>query len=145
MTNQGYDPTYGRFAKTGTGTLTVDNTNIGLGEAYIFQGAMAQTSGNSSGTYLAVGEGKNGGAPNIGALNVSGGTITFGTTLQVGDFGGQGTVNQTGGTVNVVPLCGSLSHCAALNIGNQGYIRHQWWRTLCLRRKHRSQYRQQSW
>ena len=120
MTNQGYDPTYGRFAKTGTGTLTVDNANIGLGEAYIFQGAIAQTSGNTSVTYLAVGEGKNGGAPNVGALNVSGGTITFGTTLQVGDFGGQGTVNQTGGTVNVVPLCGSLSHCAALNIGNQG-------------------------
>src|SRR5262245_30533660 len=81
---------------------------------------MAQTSGNTSVTYLAVGEGKNGGAPNVGALNVPGGTITFGTTLQVGDFGGQGTVNQTGGTVNVVPLCGSLSHCAALNIGNQG-------------------------
>ena len=120
MTNQGYDPTFGRFAKTGTGTLTVDNANIGLGEAYIFQGAIAQTSGNTSVTYLAVGEGKNGGAPNVGALNVSGGTITFGTTLQVGDFGGQGTVNQTGGTVNVVPLCGSLSHCAALNIGNQG-------------------------
>ena len=121
MTKQGYDsPPYGRFAKTGTGTLTVDNANIGLGEAYIFQGAMAQTSGNTSVTYLAVGEGKNGGAPNVGALNVSGGTITFGTTLQVGDFGGQGTVNQTGGTVNVVPLCGSLSHCAALNIGNQG-------------------------
>src|SRR5262249_56203811 len=62
----------------------------------------------------------NGGAHNVGALNVSGGTITFGTTLQVGDFGGRGTVNQTGGTVNVIPLCGSLSHCAALNIGNQG-------------------------
>jgi len=31
MTNQGYDPTYGRFAKTGTGTLTIDNANIGLG------------------------------------------------------------------------------------------------------------------
>jgi hypothetical protein len=35
MSNQGYDSTYGRFAKTGTGTLTVDNANIGLGEAYL--------------------------------------------------------------------------------------------------------------
>src|SRR5262245_26545122 len=120
MTNQGYDPTYGRFAKTGTGTLTIDNANIGLGEAYIVHGAIAQTSGNTSVTYLAVGEGSSGGIPNVGALKVSGGIITFGTTLQVGDFGGQGTVNQTGGTVNVIPLCGSLSHCAALNIGNQG-------------------------
>src|SRR5262249_21693378 len=119
MTNQGYDPTYGRFAKTGTGTLTIDNANIGLGEAYILQGAIAQTSGNTSVTYFAVGTGSRGGIPNVGALNVSGGTITFGTTLQVGDFGGRGTVNQTGGTVNVIPLCGSLSHCAALNIGNQ--------------------------
>jgi hypothetical protein len=120
MTNQGYDPTYGRFAKTGTGTLTIDNANIGLGEAYIVQGAMAQTSGNTSVTHLAVGEGSSGGIRNVGALNVSGGTITFWTTLQVGDFGGQGTVNQTGGTVSVIPLCGSLSHRAALNIGNQG-------------------------
>src|SRR5262249_11395878 len=75
MTNQGYDPTYGRFAKTGTGTLTIDNANIGLGEAYILQGALAQTSGNTSVTYLAVGTGSSGGIPNVGALNVSGGTI----------------------------------------------------------------------
>src|SRR5262249_56741100 len=77
-------------------------------------------SGNTTFTYLAVGTGTTGGNPNVGALNVSGGTISFGTGLQVGDFGGQGTLNQTGGTVTVAATCGDFSHCAALHIGNQG-------------------------
>ncbi|WP_171015109.1 autotransporter-associated beta strand repeat-containing protein, partial [Methylocystis sp. B8] len=120
MTHQGYESTYGRFFKTGTGTLTIDNATFSLGESYIAQGAMAQTSGNTSFAYLSVGENKTGGVPNVGALNVSGGTLTIGTTLQVGSFEGNGTVNQTGGTVKVIPLCGTTAHCAALNIGNQG-------------------------
>ncbi len=120
LTNQGYNPTYGTFAKTGTGTLTINNATITQGESYIVQGAMAQTSGNTTFTYLAVGTGTTGGNPNVGALNVSGGTISFGTGLQVGDFGGQGTLNQTGGTVTVAATCGDFSHCAALHIGNQG-------------------------
>ncbi|WP_026606988.1 autotransporter domain-containing protein [Methylocapsa acidiphila] len=121
MTNQGYGSSpYGTFTKTGAGTLTIDNATIQLGESYIVQGAMAQTSGTTAVTYLAVGEGAVGGTPNVGALIVSGGTITFGTQLQVGDFGGAGTVTQTGGTVKVVAQCGDLTHCAALNIGNQG-------------------------
>jgi fibronectin-binding autotransporter adhesin len=120
MTNQGYNPTYGTFAKTGSGTLTIDNATITQGESYITQGAMAQTSGNTTVTYLAVGTGTTGGTPNVGALNVSGGTIRFGTGLQVGDFGGQGTLNQTGGTVRVDATCGDPAHCAALHIGNQG-------------------------
>src|SRR5262249_18426635 len=90
------------------------------GESYIAQGAMAQTSGNTTVTYLAVGTGTTSGNPNVGALNVSGGTISFGTGLQVGDFGGQGTLNQTGGTVRVDATCGDPAHCAALHIGNQG-------------------------
>src|SRR6516162_2311513 len=120
MTNQGYNPTYGTFAKTGSGTLTIDNATITQGESYITQGAMAQTSGNTTVTYLAVGTGTTSGNPNLGALNVSGGTISFGTGLQVGDFGGQGTFNQTGGTVTVAATCGDPAHCAALHIGNQG-------------------------
>jgi fibronectin-binding autotransporter adhesin len=120
MTNQGYNSTYGTFAKTGSGTLTIDNATITQGESYITQGAMAQTSGNTTVTYLAVGTGTTGGNPNVGALNVSGGTISFGTGLQVGDFGGQGTLNQTGGTVRVDATCGDPAHCAALHIGNQG-------------------------
>ena len=120
MTNQGYNSTYGTFAKTGSGTLTIDNATITQGESYITQGAMAQTSGNTTVTYLAVGTGTTSGNPNVGALNVSGGTISFGTGLQVGDFGGQGTLNQTGGTVRVDATCGDPAHCAALHIGNQG-------------------------
>ena len=120
LTNQGYNPTYGTFAKTGTGTLTINNATITQGESYITQGAMAQTGGNTTFTYLAVGTGTTGGNPNVGALNVSGGTISFGTGLQVGDFGGQGTLNQTGGTVTVAATCGDPAHCAALHIGNQG-------------------------
>ncbi len=53
---------------------------------------------------------------------MSGGTLTIGTALQVGDFGGQGTVSQTGGTVVVTPLCGVVGSCASINIGNQGGI-----------------------
>jgi fibronectin-binding autotransporter adhesin len=120
MTNQGYNPTFGTFTKFGTGTLTVNNATVTQGESYIVQGAMAQTSGNTTFTYLAVGTGTTGGVANVGALNVSGGTISFGTGLQVGDFGGQGTLNQTGGTVRVDATCGDPSHCAALHIGNQG-------------------------
>ena len=81
---------------------------------------MAQTGGNTTFTYLAVGTGTTGGNPNVSALNVSGGTISFGTGLQVGDFSGQGTLNQTGGTVTVAATCGDPAHCAALHIGNQG-------------------------
>jgi fibronectin-binding autotransporter adhesin len=120
MTNQGYSPPYGTFTKTGSGTLTIDNATITQGESYITQGAMAQTSGNTTVTYLAVGTSTTAGNPNVGALNVSGGTISFGTGLQVGDFGGQGTLNQTGGTVRVEATCGDFTHCAALHIGNQG-------------------------
>src|ERR1700759_2969482 len=120
-TNQVYNPSpFGTFTKVGTGTLTVDNATFQFGETYIVQGAMAQTSGNTGITYLAVGEGVTGAAPNVGALFVSGGTITFGTGLQIGDFGGQGTVDQTGGTVQIIPTCGDLTHCSAMHIGNQG-------------------------
>ncbi len=116
LTNQSYTNPFGQFAKVGSGTLTIDNATIALGEAYIVQGAMAQTSGTTTVTDLAVGEQPG----SVARLNVSGGTISFGTGLQVGDFGGQGTVNQTGGTVVVTPTCGDTSHCASLIIGNQG-------------------------
>lgn len=120
MTNQGYQSPYGRFAKVGTGTLTIDNATFELGETYILQGKMAQTSGDTSVSYLAVGTGTTSGSPNVGGLDVTGGTITFGTALQVGDWGGIGTVNQTGGTVQLTPECGDIARCSSMNIGNQG-------------------------
>ncbi len=115
LSNQAFDSPSGGFAKVGTGTLTINGASFNLGSTFIAQGAMAQTGGTTSINYLAVGEGTG-----TGNLDVSGGTLTIGTTLQVGDFGGQGAVNQTGGTVVVTPLCGVASGCASVNIGNQG-------------------------
>jgi outer membrane autotransporter protein len=119
MTGQTYVSPSGSFYKIGSGTLTIDNAQIQLGSTYIVQGEMAQTSGNTAIAYLAVGENLTGIPPSPSTLLVSGGTITFGTELQVGDFGGTGTVIQTGGTVQVIAQCGDHSHCAAVNIGNQ--------------------------
>ena len=115
-----WDAAYGTFTKTGTGTLTIDGATIQGGEARVVGGALAQTSGTTSIDYLAVGSGTTSGSANVGALNVSGGNISLGVALQIGDWGGHGTVTQTGGTVTVQPTCGDSSHCAALNIGNQG-------------------------
>jgi fibronectin-binding autotransporter adhesin len=115
MTGQNYVSPSGAFMKEGSGTLTIDNAQIQLGSTYIVQGAIAQTSGTAGVAYLAVGEQPG----NVGTLFVSGGTITFGTNLQVGDFGGTGTVNQTGGAVQIVAQCGDFVHCASVNIGNE--------------------------
>lgn len=116
----GWLPSYGRFQKLGTGTLTLDGATITGGESYVTGGAIAQTSGSTAINYLAVGSGTTSGVANVGALNVSGGSLTFGTGLQVGDFGGSGTVNQTGGAIVVRPDCGDAARCALFNIGNQG-------------------------
>ncbi|MDQ0390654.1 autotransporter domain-containing protein [Labrys monachus] len=115
-TNDGWQGSYGTFTKTGSGTLTIDGATINHGEAYINGGAMAQTSGTTQISYLAVGEGTG----HTGNLNISGGSLTFTTGLQVGDFGGTGTVTQSGGTVLITDGCGTSAHCALLNIGNQG-------------------------
>nr|WP_314073054.1 autotransporter domain-containing protein [uncultured Roseococcus sp.] len=115
----GWDALYGRFAKGGTGTLTIDGAIISGGEAYVLGGTLAQTSGNTVVDYLAVGSGTTSGTPNSGRLLVSGGTISFGTALQVGDWGGSGLVEQSGGEVRLSSTCLTAS-CASLNIGNQG-------------------------
>ncbi|MCF8533674.1 MAG: autotransporter-associated beta strand repeat-containing protein [Reyranella sp.] len=115
-----WDAAYGTFTKAGSGTLTIDGATIQSGEARVTRGALAQSSGTTSIDYLAVGTGTTGGTANAGALNVSGGNISFGVALQVGDWGGHGTVTQTGGTVTIAPTCGDSAHCAAVNIGNQG-------------------------
>ena len=40
--------------------------------------------------------------------------------MRVGDFGGTGTVQQTGGVVRLQQTCDTPNNCPALNIGNQG-------------------------
>lgn len=113
---EAWDAAHGIVSKTGSGALTIDNALIPLGEAFIFQGSMEQTSGATAINSLIVGEGTG----NTGVLNVSGGTLTFRTALQVGDFGGQGIVNQTAGTVILPATCGDPAFCSLLRIGNDG-------------------------
>jgi outer membrane autotransporter protein len=105
----------GTLAKVGTGTFTIDGAMITGGEFHVLDGAVAQTSGNTNVTTLVVGSGII--SLPVSALNVSGGTINFTSSLRVGDFGGTGTVNQTGGAVTFVPTGTSG---VSLNIGNQG-------------------------
>ena len=126
-TGTSLSPSFGRFFKTGSGTLTIDGATIQGGEAYVVGGALAQTSGGTYVDYLSIGTGTAltkainlAGASNIGALNVGGGTIDFRTALQVGDFGGAGTVTQTGGNVVVAPGGSNTSNAVSVNIGNQG-------------------------
>lgn len=116
LIGEAWDAAHGIVSKTGSGALTIDNALISLGEAFIFQGSMEQTSGATAINSLIVGEGTG----SNGVLNVSGGTLTFRTALQVGDFGGQGIVNQTAGTVILPATCGDPAFCSLLRIGNDG-------------------------
>ncbi|MEW6257473.1 MAG: autotransporter-associated beta strand repeat-containing protein [Pseudomonadota bacterium] len=115
---------YGRFTKTGLGTFVIDgarmaDTASGTGEFYVTQGTLAQTSGASAIAYLDVGTGTTGGVANVGALSVSGGSLTVKRTLSVGGWGGSGSATQTGGTI-LIPDPESCTSCGGLYIGNQG-------------------------
>jgi fibronectin-binding autotransporter adhesin len=114
----GNSPLGGLIDKVGAGSLTLNNVvmNPGTGNSglYMTTGALIQSSGNSNIFYLAIGEGTG----NAASATLSGGTLTIGTSdpnsgagLQIGDYGGQGTFQQTGGTLHLV---------GGLNIGNQG-------------------------
>ncbi len=109
------DPS-GLLLKAGTGTVTIDGATIAGGEFRVTDGAVAQTSGTTinNTSVFSVGNGT-GPFGTVGSFNVSGGMITLGPALHIGDFTGTGTVNQTGGTV-VLGTGGAV----ALNIGNQG-------------------------
>jgi outer membrane autotransporter protein len=106
---------YGSFVKAGTGRLTFDNADIDGGSAYVYTGEMVFT-GTNSVDYFAVGSAT--GAD--GTVSISSGRLNVGVALQVGDFGGVGTVNQTGGIVTVKADCSDATRCGSLNIGNQG-------------------------
>ncbi|BCP53077.1 hypothetical protein K32_16940 [Kaistia sp. 32K] len=107
---------YGRFNKGGTGTLTFDGVTMTRGEAYVTGGTLALKGSNFI-DYLAVGSGTG----NRGAMTIGdGASARFNVTLSVGDWGGTGTVSQTGGTVTVSKDCDDLARCGAMHIGNQG-------------------------
>ncbi len=111
-----YESGYGRFIKAGAGDMVIDNSTMDRGEGYIFAGSMTQSSGETAWSNLAVGSG----AGADGTLYVTGGEFDVNVGLRVGDFGGTGLVQQTGGTVRLSPTCDDDDRCPYLNIGNQG-------------------------
>jgi fibronectin-binding autotransporter adhesin len=100
--------------KTGSDTLTLDNVTATGVSIYVTEGDLSST-GTDNFDYLAIGEGPGSTAT---ASFDSGASLTIGPAagggaLQVGDFGGTGTFDQTGGTVTVLEN-------NSLNVGNQG-------------------------
>ncbi len=119
-------PTLGNFiAKIGTGTWTVDGMTMAEGDLRIAQGTLANTGGTTNIKSIGLGSGggsnatatMSGGTLNITG-NFAGGPPCVGgcPSLRIGDFGGIGVFNQSGGTVNI----GALNVAASLNIGNEG-------------------------
>lgn len=110
------------IGKLGTGTVTFSNLNSPGSEIHIDGGKALLQSGTTNIFYLSVGS-NIGPGQNTGTFEISGGTLNITEpgggvsspfpALQVGDFGGTGVVNQTGGTVN-------MTNASSLNIGNQG-------------------------
>lgn len=115
-TGAGWQSTYGTFEKAGTGTLNLSGVTITGGENYVTGGSILFSGGSSSISYLDVGTG----AGNTAGMNVTDGVVKITSGLQVGDWGGTGTLTQTGGTVRTSAECGDPAHCVSLNIGNQG-------------------------
>lgn len=91
----------------GAGELIVDNANmaatrnrIDVGSSSSGTGTLTVSGGTlNAGTYFILGAGSS--VNSTGVLNMSSGTINVGNQLYVG-WRGNGTVNQTGGTINVV-------------------------------------------
>ncbi|RYD33804.1 MAG: hypothetical protein EOP87_10365, partial [Verrucomicrobiaceae bacterium] len=101
----------GALRKTGLGTLHLSGDNSLTTSLHIEGGGVSQTAGASSINYLAVGTGSG----NTGSYTMAGGTLDVNQGIQVGDFGGSGTFNQTGGSITL-----GQSIPNYLNIGNQG-------------------------
>ncbi|MDR0532974.1 MAG: hypothetical protein LBH01_03375 [Verrucomicrobiales bacterium] len=105
----------------GSGTVILSGSTRVFDSFFANAGNVKQTAGNSSAVEMAVGSGS--GA--TGSFTLSGGTLTINPStktdnstlvagsFRVGDWGGSGTFNQTGGTL-------VLSDSSSFNIGNQG-------------------------
>ncbi|CAN5406622.1 hypothetical protein BH09VER1_BH09VER1_09650 [soil metagenome] len=114
--------TNGQLVKKGLGNLSLSGSNT-IASFFVNAGSVSQASGTTTSSEVGVGSGLTGTTPNVGVYNMAGGTlqIAAGTpppivggsasSFRVGDFGGSGTFNQTGGNVAVN---------GSLNIGNQG-------------------------
>ena len=112
------------LVKTGTGTLTLGGTSGTtrvLDTFAVTGGTVVQTAGTTSSVEFMTGSGVgstaiytlSGGALEINASTKLVGGVAVAGSFRVGDFGGTGTFNQSGGTV-------TLANSSALNIGNQG-------------------------
>ena len=101
----------GYLIKTGLGTLTLSGSNNLTGQAYVTGGVLRQTAGTSAINYFAIGSG----ADLTGAVQMAGGSLDIAQGFQVGDWGGSGSLDQTGGSI-VVGAGGG----ASFNVGNQG-------------------------
>ena len=102
----------GTLHKAGQGALYLSGNNDITGHVYVVGGTLAQTGGDSKMQYLAVGSG--GGTD--GVFEMSGGSLFSSQAIQVGDWGGAGELNQTGGSITV----GTEAIGASFNVGNQG-------------------------
>lgn len=119
----GYNATFsgsltgeGILEKHGLGTLTLSGSNHLDGEFYVVGGVVEQVAGDSVIDYFGVGSGTTDGNIHVGTFDMIDGSLTITRALQVGDWGGDGTFNQTGGSVVV----GRVGAGASFNIGNQG-------------------------
>jgi hypothetical protein len=109
------------FIKVGAGTLSLSGTGTrALDSAFVVEGTTEQVSGTTTVAEFGVGSGAGttgefvmtGGSLTVNASqNTSGGAVAG--SFRVGDFDGEGTFTQDGGTVTVTTN-------GSLNIGNQG-------------------------
>ena len=107
----------GQLKKNGSGTVTLSGCTMTGGEVHVNGGGARQEGGTSSIFYFAVGSDGGTGTMDLsgGVLNIQAGPASPSPALQVGDFGGVGVFNQTGGTVRI-----GLNEASSLNVGNQG-------------------------
>jgi autotransporter-associated beta strand protein len=109
-----------QVVKIGTGTLALTAATSHVNSFFVNGGDVHQSAGGSLTSYeIGIGSGSG----NTGIYNIDGGALETlagvpplpaggtASSFRIGDFGGTGTLNQTGGTVTV--------H-GSLNVGNQG-------------------------
>jgi autotransporter-associated beta strand protein len=113
------------LAKAGPATLTINGMTMAEGDFYLLGGTTAHTGGTTTIKAPIVGSGTGYSAifaMSGGTLSVTGTCVLPGDSgcarMSVGDFGGTGVVNHTGGTIKVAGTVGVSP--ASFAVGNQG-------------------------
>jgi len=147
----GWQNPYGNFFKTGAGTLTIDNTSILGGEAHVAKGGVNFVGSNTI-DFLAVGEGDSNTATmtigdgasvsfgvglavgtfkGTGIVNQTGGLVLVAPTcgiaancasFNLGNQGGTGTYNISGGTLQLIGGLHSIGRNAGTNPAGSGTL-----------------------